>query len=316
VQNAFVRPAIAISYVTSMNRPDAALALAAIHGFETKRQSRAGAICVAGAGLGAAIFCDVVGRFYTAGPLPNANDVLPIGLDLVTPMPPDPPMVRAAIARTNDKGEPAYPRSIRKVTDTSLAEAVLRNGVTLQPDTAFVLSAPATVLARTISLLGVKELFTARVKRLVIVDAGTPQADVPAMRKLLREWPTPVVLCGREVGESLPFPGASLDKDFAWTPAHPVADAYRAFKTMPYDAPSYDLAAVHYASQPQSGFFQLSAPGTVTVNDVGHLTFAPGAGTATTLTVDPSKRAALLQELVALTSAKPMAPTRAGRPAV
>ena len=103
---------------------------------------------MAGAGLNAAIFCDMVGRFYTVGPVPNANDVLPIGLALTTPLPPDPPMVTAAVERRNEKGEPAYPHSINRVTDTSEAEAALRNGVTLTPDTAFVLSAPATSLAK------------------------------------------------------------------------------------------------------------------------------------------------------------------------
>jgi hypothetical protein len=312
-QNPFVRPSLAISYVTSMNRPDAALALAALHGLEAKRQSRAGAICVAGSGLGAAIFCDIVGRFYTVGPLPNANDVLPIGLDVVTPLPADPPMVRTAIERKNDKGELAYARSIRKVTDTSQAEAMLRNGVTLQNATSFVLSAPATTLARLIGLLGVKELFTARVKRLVVVDAGVPQSDVAGLRKVLREWPSPVVLCGREVGESLRFPGASLATEFAWTDANPVADAYRAFHTMPYDTPSYDLAAVHYASKPDSGFFKTTT-GTINVTDDGRLSFVAGSGTGVSITVDASKRAELLQELIAVASAKPVAPTRAGRP--
>ena len=312
-QNPFVRPALAISYCTSMSRPDAALALATIHGFEGIRQSRAGAICVAGAGLNTAIFCDMVGRFYTVGPVPNANDVLPIGLAMETPQPPDPPMVRAAVERKNEKGEPAYAHSVRRMTDTSQAEAMLRNGVTLQQETAFVLSAPATVLARMVDLNGVKELFTKRVKRLVIVDSGDTQRDVPALRKVLRDWPTPVILCGREVGESLMFPGASIATGFAWTEAHPVADAYRTFKPMPYDAPSYDIAAVHYASKPDSGLFEVSAPGTITVSDAGRIAFAEGGGTALNLRVASGKRDEALKTFVEIVSARPVAPTRRGR---
>lgn len=288
-----------------MARPDAALALAAIHGFERRQEVRRGAICVSGAGLEAAIFCDIVARLYAVGPPRGSNDVLPIGLDLVTPLPEDAPMVRAVVERQNDRGEPAYPRSIRKATDTALAEAVLRNGVSLHREVAFVLSAPAGPLARALDLQGVQELFAARVKRLVIVEGSTPQRDAAALRKVLREWPSPIVLCGRDVGESLAFPAASLTSDFAWASAHPVVEAYRAFKPMPYDAPSYDLAAVHFASRPESGFFQRSAPGTITVSDAGRLAFTPGAGTAVSISVEPAMREALLRDLVAAASARP-----------
>ena len=55
-------------------------------------------------------------------------------------------MVKPAVERKNEKGEPRYAHSINKVTDTSLAEAVLRNGVIFNAEAAVVLSAPATYL--------------------------------------------------------------------------------------------------------------------------------------------------------------------------
>ncbi|MGH3630258.1 MAG: hypothetical protein ACRDRL_22800, partial [Sciscionella sp.] len=84
-------------YNTSMSRPDAALALAALYGFQGSGESRMGCVCVTGAGLNAAIFCDIVGRFYMPGPRRNANEVLPVGLADVTPAPADPPMVQPAV---------------------------------------------------------------------------------------------------------------------------------------------------------------------------------------------------------------------------
>jgi hypothetical protein len=313
-QNPFVRPTLGISFCTSMSRPDAALALAAIYGLESRRVSRAGAICVAGAGLAAATFCDIVWRFYTVGATPNANDVLPVGLAVVDPMPPDPPMVLAANGRRNPEGELQYARMVRRIADTSQAEAMLRNGVTFTEETAFVLSAPATALARCLDLLGVKALFAARVKRLVIVDAGEPVRDVPALRKVLAEWPAPIVLVGKDVGDALPFPGSSLATSFAWAEAHPVVDAYRAFRPMPYDTPTCDLVAVYHASQPDSDLFQLSEPGTVTVSDAGRVTFAPGGtGTVRALAVVPATREQALQALVEVATADPVAPRRRGR---
>ena len=53
------------------------------------------------------------------------------------------------------------------------------------------------------------------------------------------------------------FPGSSLDASFAWAPNHPVVDAYRAFKPMPYDAPSRALAAVLHAVSPDDNYFRL-----------------------------------------------------------
>ena len=305
---------IGVIYNTSMSRPDAALALAMLYGFEGKRESRIGAVCVAGAGLDAAIFCDLVGKFYFPGPR-NGNQLLPVGLALVDPMPRDPGMVKAAVERLNDKGEPQYARTIRKLTDTSLAEAVLRNGVIFNAEAVIVLSAPATYLAKSFDLLGTKDLYKERVKRLVIVDAGAPHQDVPALRKILAEWPGPVFLCGREVGESLLFPGFSIGTQFAWTPTHPVADAYRAYRPMPHDTPSHDLAAAHFAVFPESGFFQLSETGTIGVDDGGQLRFAPGGpGKARKLILDPSKRDKIVPTFVEYASAKPVPPAQRSRP--
>ncbi len=200
------KQAIGVIYNTSMDRPDAALALAELYGFEGKREARMGSVCVVGAGLNAAIFCDMVGRFYTLGPLRNANQALPVGLAAVDPLPPDPAMVKPAVERKDEKGEPRYAHSVNKLSDTSLAEAVLRNGVIFNAEAVVVLSAPATYLAKSLDLLGVKEIYKQRVKRLVIVDAGAPQRDVPAIRRILAEWPAPVFFAGRKWARHCRFP--------------------------------------------------------------------------------------------------------------
>lgn len=300
------RPAapIGIVYNTSMSRPDSALALAAIYAFDNKREAKIGSVCVAGAGLDTAIFCDIVARFYT-GAARNGNDMLAVGLAAVTPLPADSAMVKAALDRKKENGDLQYSRSVRKVSDTSLAEAVLRNGVIFNAESVVVLSAPATWLAKAMDLSGAKEIFKQRVKRLVIVDAGTPQQDAAALRKVLSEWPAPVFFCGPDVGAALMFPGASLDQAYSWAPAHPVADAYRAFKTMPYDAPLHDLAAMHYAVHPDSGFFALSDTGFVTVGNDGTMKFAAGTGNIRRLTLDSEKKAPALEALIAIATAAP-----------
>jgi len=287
-----------------MNRPDAALALAALYTFENKRESKTGAVCIVGGGLKTAIFCDIVARFLT-GPPQAGNQQLAVGLANVDPMPPDSPMVVPVVDRKNEGGEPAYPRSIRRLADTSQAEAVIRNGVIFNASSVIVLSAPATYLARSLDLLGVVDLYRERVKRLVIVEAGAEGSDAPALRKVLTEFPSPVYFCGREVGDALMFPGSSLEKDFAGPTAHPVADAYRAAQRMPYDTPCHDLAAMHHAVHPEKGLFQESL-GTLTAGDDGSLKFASSStGKVRSLSVDPAKRDGIVAEFVTLASARP-----------
>jgi hypothetical protein len=190
---------------------------------------------------------------------------------------------------------------------------VLRNGVTFSPQSAMVLSASPTSLAKSLDLLGVKDLYQARVKRLVIVESGVSGHDPASARKLLSEWPTPVVYCPRAIGEQLPFSGAALDTVFNWAPAHPVVDAYRAFKPMPYDVPLHDLAAMHYAVKPDAGFFVLSEPGALSVANDGTFTFAAGPGNTRQLVLQPTKRAEALDALIAMAATQPPPPTQRGR---
>jgi hypothetical protein len=305
---------LGVVYNTAMNRPDAALALALLYGFQGKRESRMASVSVNGAGLGAAIFCDLVQRFYTPGPLRNGNQVLMPGLAADGPLPEDPVMVKAVVERKNDKGDPQYVRSVRRVADTSLPEAVIRNGVIFNADAVMILSARATYLAKSLDLDGVKELYKQRVKMLVVVDSGSPQ-DAPAMRKVLSEFTAPIVFCSRDIGESLPFPGASIDKDFAWTLAHPIADAYHAFRSGEYDFPSYDLAAALYAVHSDKEFFKVAESGDIAMSDEGGMKFVPGTGKVRSLVFDPAKKQEILQTFVDVASAKPVVPApRVRRP--
>jgi hypothetical protein len=99
------------------------------------------------------------------------------------------------------------------------------------------LSAPATFLAKTPDLQGIKHLYKQRVKMLVIADTGDTPQDAPAPRRILADWPSPIVHVNRDPGEALPYPAFSIEKDFTWAPKHPFTAACRAFQPMPCDAP-------------------------------------------------------------------------------
>jgi hypothetical protein len=215
-------------------------------------------------------------------------------------------MVKTALERKE------YARSIQRVGDTSLPEAVIRNGVIFNAEAVMILSARATYLAKSLDLDGVKDLYKQRVKMLVVVDSGETQ-DVPAMRKVLAEFPSPIVFCGKEVGDALPFPGVSIDKDFAWASAHPIVDAYHAFRPGIYDFPSYDLAAILHAVHPDKGFFKLSDAGGIAVAEDGRMKFV-ASGKVRSLILDPAQKEKIVQTLVEVSSAKLPAPQQRFRP--
>ncbi len=302
------KPPSGIIYNTTMSRPDAVLALALLHFYSGKKEARITAIAIAGSGLGAAMFCDALGYFYSGGRIPDSNNRLPVGLAANETLPPDGLMTQAVLDRRNEKGGPLYPRGIRKVSDTSEVLALVRNSLTGQADKSAVIiwSTPSTILASAIELPGVRDLVAAKVKTLIVCDCGTVR-DVKAARTMLDTWPGAIVFCSRELGESIPFPASSIEKDFSWTPDHPVVDAYRAYQPMPYDAPSWDLAAMLYAIHSESGMFQLSDQGTLNVSDHGKLTFQESReGKHRSLVASPNQKEKIVQAYIGACSAKPV----------
>jgi hypothetical protein len=46
-----------------------------------------------------------------------------------------------------------------------------------------------------------------------------------ASKRLARDWPTPIVWSGFEIGIAVPYPAVSIQRDFAYVPHHPAARA-------------------------------------------------------------------------------------------
>jgi len=298
---------------------DEALALALLYGLEGKNEARVISLSVSKPNLKAAALCEAVARFYggaSSGAFGAVGRTLPVGLADEGKSPEDTPMLTVPLSKLNDAGAPLYSHGIEKLTDTAEVRALIRNALTQQPDQScvVVLTGPATNLARTLQLPGVKDLIARKARFLSVVGGAYPEgppqfnikADVAAARKLFAEWPTPIVATGDEIGASLPFPASSIEKDFAWAPAHPVVDAYRAYKPMPYDAPTWGMAALLYAVRPQEGYFKLSEPGTITVLDDGRAKFTPSPeGKHRYLILDPEQKERVIKTYTEIASAKP-----------
>lgn len=299
------------------HRADDALALALLYHFDGKNEARILSLSVSTAELNAARMCAVIIRFYQQA---KVRDPLPIGLLTSAKLRDEMPMNSVPLAMLTAEGTPVYRHNIEQLTDTADPLPLMRNALASQLDqsVAIVVTGPATNAARLLNLPGAKQLIAQKTKYLVIVAGNfsdspqsrpdfATQTDIGAMKKVFAEWPVPIVAVGCEVGESVVFPASSIEKDFSWSPAHPVADAYRACKPMPFDAPTNALAAGLYAVTPEDPSFKLSPSGSIQVLEDGRTKFNPSAeGRHRYLIVEPEKKESLLVRYIELTSAKPI----------
>jgi hypothetical protein len=304
------------------NRIDTVLAIAMLNGLVAKMEARRIVLSVSRPNIKAAQLADVVSGFYLgrviAGPGGGigGNPEAMIGMPETGPAGEDPASVTTALGKTGTEGGGLASSRIKRLLDTADNAVLMRNMLLAQNDgnATVVVAGQCSGLARLLALYGARPQIETKARQLVLAIGGYPsgaadpavKADIAAARTVFAEWPTPLVAVGAEVGTALPYPAASIEKDFAWSPAHPVVEAYRAFKPMPYDAPASALAAILYAAHPGDGLFTLSPPGTITVQDDGGTRFTPGdAGRHRYLIVDPARKAEVLGLYTALVAAPP-----------
>jgi hypothetical protein len=316
------RPPIGIAFDGDLgNRIDAMLAVAMLNGFTAKTEARRISLSVSRPSVISAQLADVISNFYRAPPPARGGGVGAItegmiGMPEGTASADDKPVLGALLAKKAADGTPLYTSTIGGLINTAESAVLIRNLLLAQHDgnATIVLAGPATGVVRLLGLYRSGPQITAKCKQLIVAAGSFPagpaeatiKTDVAAAQKLFAEWPTPLVAVGSEVGDALPYPGASIDKDFAWSPAHPIVDAYRALKPMPYDAPAAALAAVLYAVHPDDDYFKLSDPGTISVLDDGRTRFTPGAeGKHRYLIVDPAQKERVIAVYSAMVSAAP-----------
>jgi hypothetical protein len=318
-----VRPPIGIALDGDFgNRLDAMMAVAMLNGFTAKTEARRISLSVSRSSITSAKLADVISAFYRPRPVGGPGGGVGAITEGMIGMPEggssseDGAALGPLLTKTSADGTPLYTSTIAGLVNTAESGILIRNLLLAQHDgnAAIVLAGPATGLVRMLGLYRSGPQITSKCKVLVVAagsfPAGQPEpsikSDVAAARKLFAEWNTPIVAVGSEVGAALPYPGASIDKDFTWSPAHPLVDAYKAFKPMPYDAPASALAAVLYAVHPDEDYFKLSDPGTISVQDDGSTRFTPAAdGKHRYLIVDPAQKDRIVSLYTALVSAPP-----------
>lgn len=294
---------------------DALLALALAHGAEQKNTARVISLSTTKSSIRSAALGDALEKFFAGPPPPPSPNGFsftrppaPIGMADNGKLAADTPIINAIAGH--------YPTIITKLNDTADPVAQIRNAITAQYDDncAVVLAGPATNLVKVLDLPGVAGLIQAKVKLLSWAVGAFPegpagpafQLDPVAARRLLSDWPTPIVFAGSEAGAAIPYPAASLATKFTYTEHHPIVDAYKAALPQLTDAPAPALAAMLYAIH-TDGYFQLSAPGAVTFDSAGRTRFAASEkGRHRYLIADASLKEKVQSMYVDLVSAKPV----------
>jgi inosine-uridine nucleoside N-ribohydrolase len=230
----------------------------------------------------------------------------------------------------NADGSLRYPHDLKSGADAPEAVGLIRKLLAAEPDGSVSIAQVGffTNLARLLdskadehSPLNGRELIAKKVKVLSIM-AGAFQTvqwntrhleynvklDVPAAQKLARNWPTPVVWSGYEIGVAAAFPHVVIEQDLNYIEHHPLKEAYYLYNPPPHDRPTWDPTSVLYAVQPDRGYFDLSPAGNVVVEDDAATWFRPtkdGKGRHRFLVMSPEQTARVREAIVQLSVEPP-----------
>jgi hypothetical protein len=295
------------------NDVDDVLALSVLHALQTRGECELLAVTITKPDELAGPFVDAVNTFY-------GRPGIPIGFThskLVNE-----PSKFLPLAEAKDDGKFRYPHKLKRSSDAPEATALLRKVLSGQPDGSVVLvqvgyfsnlAALLDTAGDASSPLGGRELVQQKVKLLSVMAGGfntsrhdpeyNATQDLPASKRLVPNWPTPIVWSGFEIGIALPYPAVSIERDFSYVPHHPAAEAYCLYNPPPHERPTWDLTSALYAVRHDRGYFGLSSPGQVTVEADGltRFTAAPG-GRDRFLTLNDVQAARVEEALVELAS--------------
>ena len=268
------------------NDCDDVLAMGVIHSLQSRGECKLIAVTITKDHELAAPFTDVVNTFYGRGDIP-----IGVCRSGVTP---DQGKFNGLAAQGQ-----IYPHDLASGQNAPDAVDVLRQALASQGDGSVVIAQVgfSTNLANllqtpgdAISPLTGMELVKKKVRLLSVMAGAFTQIvgdsgqlydhkeynvvqDIPSAKALCKNWPTPIVWSGFEIGKNLPYPHESILMDFRYVDHHPLSEAYTLYNPPPHNRPTWDLTSVLQAIRPERGYFDLSPPGHVTVADDGLTTF-------------------------------------------
>ena len=324
VQSVVAAEPVRLIFDTDMgNDIDDALALAVLHALESRGEAKILAVTITKDNRWAGPYVDLVNTFYGRGSIP-------VGRVLNGKTPEAGKYLKPVVEAKNAAGKPLYPHRIQPDSATPETVALLRKTLAAQPDgsVAIAMVGFSTNLGRLLdsapdeaSPLSGRELAAKKVTLLSTMaghfsgkgphGAGEYNIviDIPAAQKVVKDWPSSIVMSPWELGDAIKYPAVSIERDYRYVAKHPVAEAYKLYMKFPYDRQTWDLTSVLYAVRPDRGYFGLSEPGTITVTDTGKTEFATSAeGRHRILIASPEQVTKTLEAMVCLCSEPPLPP--------
>lgn len=300
------------------NDVDDALALGMIHCLQSRGLCELLAVTITKDHADAAPYVDLINTFYNRPDIPigvvrdgktrEAGKFLPL-------------------CHKKDGDELRYPHDFLSRKDAVPAVYQLRKALAKQPDQSVVIVQVgfSTNLAKLldspsdlISDLTGEDLVEKKVKLLSLMAGafrsidGNPRfceynvvEDKQAAKELVKNWPTPMVFSGFEIGIAVPYPAESILKDYNYVEHHPLAESYILYEPPPHNRPTWDLTSVLYAVCHDRGYFELSPPGWVTVEDDGFTKFEQAANGPHRYLILPERQIERVREALVQLSSQP-----------
>lgn len=300
------------------NDVDDALALAMIHSLQSRGECKLLAVTITKDHDECAPYIDAINTFYGRGDIP-------IGITRSGVTPEKSKFTGVTLEKVG--GNYLYPHDLNVGEAVPDAVAVLRETLASQPDKSVVIAQVgfSTNLSDLLdskgdkhSKLDGKKLVAQKVKHIsIMAGAFEPIAgrthleynvikDIPAAQKLAKEWPTPIIWSGFEIGLAIRYPAASIEQDFRYVDRHPIPESYQAYMPTPHERPTWDLTSVLWVVRPERDYFDMSNPGVVTVLDNGETIFEENStGQQTYLKISEKSIVGTREILAALASEPP-----------
>ncbi len=289
--DSFAGEPVKIIYDTDMgNDIDDVFALTMLNNLEKRGEVDLLAITLTKDNKYAAPYCQFINEFYQ-------NPNVPIGAVKDSGVTADDgKFLRQSLEAKDEEGKPKFPffNLAEDKTEYFEATALLRKTLAAQEDGSVVIAQVgfSTNLARLLdspadeySPLNGRELASKKVKYLVAMAGNFVDKhkeynvvnDVPAARKVFSEWPTDIYCSGFEVGREIKMIGVAMLNDYGYVKYHPVKEAYSLYRGLDPKAEqcTWDLTTILFAARQDRGYFDLSEPGEIVIDEEGYSTFEP-----------------------------------------
>ena len=271
------------------NDADDVLAMGVIHALQNRSECHLLAVTITKDNPYAAPVVDLINTFY-------GRPGIPIGMVREGVTPEDGRYLKQVVMTKNEKGDDAFPHVIKPGSIVPDAVSLLRKTLAAEEDGTVVLVQVgfSTNFARlmdtepdAISPLSGMDLIKKKVRLLSTMAGGFDPnytnveyniaCDVPAAKKLFANWPTQIVFSGVEIGAKIRYPSVSIKNDYNYVIQHPLKETYHYYAGLDKTQAMFDLTSVLYVARPNHGYFDLSEPGTVVLDEEGHTSFKPDA---------------------------------------